>query len=450
MRKESGLSDPSPLDININCLSLPRLNDMRKSHTKSRFGCKQCKARKVKCDEKKPACSRCLATERHCTYLRTVVVSAPSSVTHSSDLTPSGASPVPPTPELSQWHDALSRASVFGNSSPPGGGGGGGGGSGGSGTPQDPAFSTERYSLIHLDLIQYLNTGFLSTQHLLEPQAGPMLEATFKEASRAPYVMDGLLALVAAHKSTIVDDVSLQQRYLHEATKLQTRALSQINLANGEVTDDNALPLFCFSAYLVQQAVFDVFVSPLTATSDLSQMLDRLIQCLHLHCGIGIIAQKSWEMLREVLFPERAMIGPGYKKTHEILEVSESVGGECQRIYQLLHESRLDDKTREVYEDAVKLLQHLLDRVRAEHNQRAAALHEWLVRVPPEYSKLLRERRPEALVVLAHFAVLLNSAKDYWAIGEYSGVFLIRSISSHLGDFWADWLAWPMEAIRNT
>ncbi|KAI5363708.1 putative zn(2)-C6 fungal-type DNA-binding domain-containing protein [Septoria linicola] len=40
----------------------------RKSHVKSRLGCIQCKARRVKCDEKHPTCSNCKRRQESCSY----------------------------------------------------------------------------------------------------------------------------------------------------------------------------------------------------------------------------------------------------------------------------------------------------------------------------------------------------------------------------------------------
>ncbi|KAK6593644.1 C6 finger domain-containing protein [Botrytis cinerea] len=40
----------------------------RRPHTKSRHGCLECKARKVKCNQDKPACARCTRNEQSCHY----------------------------------------------------------------------------------------------------------------------------------------------------------------------------------------------------------------------------------------------------------------------------------------------------------------------------------------------------------------------------------------------
>ncbi|RAK85203.1 hypothetical protein BO79DRAFT_156442 [Aspergillus costaricaensis CBS 115574] len=45
------------------------LNNPRRSHRKSRYGCALCKRRHVKCDEKRPSCTPCLVRGQDCTYL---------------------------------------------------------------------------------------------------------------------------------------------------------------------------------------------------------------------------------------------------------------------------------------------------------------------------------------------------------------------------------------------
>lgn len=40
----------------------------KRSHAKVRTGCATCKARRIKCDEKKPSCSRCSLSDRECVY----------------------------------------------------------------------------------------------------------------------------------------------------------------------------------------------------------------------------------------------------------------------------------------------------------------------------------------------------------------------------------------------
>jgi hypothetical protein len=59
---------------------------------------------------------------------------------------------------------------------------------------------------------------------------------------------------------------------------------------------------------------------------------------------------------------------------------------------------------------------------------------------------LLSRRKPEALIILAHYAVLLHRRRRVWLVGNV-GWILIQEISKFLGTFWKTWLDWPNEVI---
>ncbi|KAI0445682.1 hypothetical protein F4803DRAFT_559984 [Xylaria telfairii] len=63
----------------------------KRPHRKSRAGCKQCKRRKVKCDEAKPTCKACSLRKEQCVYPNAPPPTLPPTATHSS----SGAGPLP-------------------------------------------------------------------------------------------------------------------------------------------------------------------------------------------------------------------------------------------------------------------------------------------------------------------------------------------------------------------
>jgi len=66
--------------------------------------------------------------------------------------------------------------------------------------------------------------------------------------------------------------------------------------------------------------------------------------------------------------------------------------------------------------------------------------------LPEEYVMLLNQRRPEALIILAYYGVVLHSYRKAWAIGD-SGAALIKAISAQLGSYWGHWLLWPMQMV---
>ncbi|KIW63358.1 hypothetical protein PV04_10209 [Phialophora macrospora] len=56
----------------MDTLQLPRAFKPRRPHKKSRNGCKYCRRRRIKCDETKPACLRCVNRNQPCEYFTQV------------------------------------------------------------------------------------------------------------------------------------------------------------------------------------------------------------------------------------------------------------------------------------------------------------------------------------------------------------------------------------------
>lgn len=258
-----------------------------------------------------------------------------------------------------------------------------------------------------------------------------VIQQSTMQAYRASYLMDEMIALAAAHKSVTSD--SMQEFYQSEATRLQTRALAGFNAVRAEVSDENCMELFWFSALLGQHVMFDTFSS----LTDLSTVLDRFVQCLGLHKGIRTISSHSFPKMQEHVHQQLNDLA-----SQDLTRLDFSNGGdECACLLDLCEKSGLGQACRK----DILTLQKMLDTQNSpkfSQTRRVIVTQEWLVRVSVEFVALVEQRRPEALVILAYYGVLLHQARDFWAIRD-SGSFLIRSITNHLGSYWAPWLQWP-------
>lgn len=296
------------------------------------------------------------------------------------------------------------------------------------------------------------------------------MQLAVSEAFSKPYLMDELLALAAAHKSCLSSstspDIHNATFYRTEATRLQTRGLAHFNAAQAELSDDNCVAIFFYSAMLGHHMLFNTF-SPLPdritgSHRDLSTLLDNFVQCLSLHRGIRVIASESWQSLQTHIQARLTAMNGGIPVEPFPLGPQDPAdapegGTECAGLITLLdsraacHPAILGENNHkssyEVYRGAVKALQSRFDVARVQQSE--IPIQDWPVRVPTEYISLLKQRQPEALVILAYYAVLLHHARNYWAVGS-TGEFLIRSITEHLGSYWAEWLAWPNEVLSST
>ncbi|SPN98635.1 uncharacterized protein DNG_01680 [Cephalotrichum gorgonifer] len=383
---------------------------MRRTHRKSRYGCRGCKQRHIKCDESKPSCLNCLAVERYCSYLDN------ASNVHTPP--PSGSSGQLPMPSPATRQASAPPAHTSNESAPP-----------------PPVALGEDYTLTHIELFHHFEHGL---SQVLSPsvEATPLImELTVQKSLSFPYLMDEVLAFAAAHKSTL--DPERKHLYLAEATRLQTRGLSRFNTGQTEISKDNCVAAFLYSAILGQHVLFDTF----SLQSDLAAVLTKFVQCLSLQAGIRTIASNSWETIRTaLLWDSAARVGPLDPVKPD---------DECARLVDLLDESELAEEAKDDCRHAVKALQFMFSRHRLGTFRGGLSVQEWAVRVPRGYVALLNQRRPEALVILVYYAVLLHYDRAHWAIGN-TGAYLVRSITQHMGEYWAKWLEWPNQVITET
>lgn len=76
----------------------------------------------------------------------------------------------------------------------------------------------------------------------------------------------------------------------------------------------------------------------------------------------------------------------------------------------------------------------------------STALHIWPAKVSQDYLDLLKERDPAALVLLAHYCLLLEPLESNWYMSGFRKRLLTR-IYNQLDDEWRQWLQWPLEEI---
>lgn len=97
------------------------------------------------------------------------------------------------------------------------------------------------------------------------------------------------------------------------------------------------------------------------------------------------------------------------------------------------------------------LLQESYAQVTSQNASRAgvdevAATLSWPAKAPETYITMVNRRIPEALVLLAHYCLVLNTVDHYWWIRGMSKS-LLRTIHKALGREWENWIAWPLQDL---
>ncbi|KAH6612399.1 hypothetical protein C7974DRAFT_345921 [Boeremia exigua] len=409
---------------------------LRRSHKKSRHGCNECKRRHIKCDETQPACTKCLNESRVCIYqspFRRVACRSPSTtsdtVTEPSDTAALSATPSDglvsqvPTPSLSTasaFYPTPSGTAEYGSSDAP-------------------------LNMRHIELFSHF--VFETVPSLDETNSIDREHARFlmPVALSEPYVVHQLLALSAMHMGHTHAGES--KRHREEAKTLQTQAVCLFNDSHLEVTMETCAPMLIFSSFLGLHALAEVTAALEAGTSGI---LDRFVTYINLHRGVRAITAQSWQFLKHSSISsilsraERSLNDASSSKHEQAVIVSD-------HLHALLENSDMSSTPASACREAVSqlILVYQTEPVPGElptHGQPSGLIWAWPVLLSGGFADLLLMRRPEALVILCHYAVLLHRRRHMWLVGNV-GQILIKEISTFLGSFWKEWLEWPNEMM---
>ncbi|KAE8146555.1 hypothetical protein BDV25DRAFT_162230 [Aspergillus avenaceus] len=301
--------------------------------------------------------------------------------------------------------------------------------------PEDPPVN-----MLHIRLIHHFMTEIRA---LFSDTVGTsmLLPGVMDACLSSPYVMNEALALSALHMS--ITRPAERDFYRHHAAQLQTHALTMLNSMDLQLNQETCVPLFLFSGVLNMHILCDALT--FRDNDDFEQFLDHLARGFRLCHGIRAITGSSWVMLRESALKPIILDGEAQFESRSKLSHPESA-----KLLESIEKAKLGPSLTATYRKAIEALQAAVH-IHSHENvgDSISKITAWPVLMPPEYIDLLMPRRPEALVVLTHYAVSLHFRRDIWVFGD-GGRFLIESINQYLGPGWAEWLEWPMRVLNET
>ncbi|OJJ94748.1 hypothetical protein ASPACDRAFT_1877366 [Aspergillus aculeatus ATCC 16872] len=377
----------------------------RRKHKKSRFGCLECKRRRIKCDERRPTCSQCTISERTCGFAEL----------HALFFLPASPRKQTPSISVSPAEEASSTSFTSGEA------------------PDEPPVD-----MLHAELLCHLFTETLpsvcdNSSYQMIWSSPEILQYCFK----VPYLANELLALAATHISVIRP--AQREFYRDHATQLQIHALRAFYSA----ADPGITPRFLFSSIL---GLHTLCVTLLFRDTDFSVFLDSFVHYLRLHRGVRTVLGGSWRALRET-----TALGPVLGAAESQLQTDGSLGPACSRLLTLVQKAKLGPSVTATYQHAIEGLQLAMTAAASPGAWAdcTPAVLAWPASVPLEYIDLLARRSPDALAVLAHYGIVLHAHRHRWFLGD-GGRYLIESIRESLGPDWAEWMIFPGQALETT
>ncbi|KAH6889318.1 hypothetical protein B0T10DRAFT_487755 [Thelonectria olida] len=404
---------------------------LRRAHRKSRGGCQECKRRHVKCDEVRPSCTRCSKTRRDCLYKDAAPTSTPppTVIDAQRDKTPTQAEGSEATDETSETPSSITEALkdfMLHVSS-----------------DEDALLvggwplSREHMALLHHAEEHYLPFGSP------DPSFQPIVQEVIETAWTAPYLMDVVLALAALHLSELNPSQAASCR--QQAMQLQTRGLMLFNEAKEDILPETCLPMFMFSSVVGTTVLYDVLRSHRDSFTD---FWDRFVSYLRLHRGVSVITGRSWSILQKSKITAINQNIPRGEQLEALIEQ----GTECNALDDMLDQSDLGAAAVDACREAVHFLRAafaIYHHSATKTGHGASAPISFAARVNPLFIDLAEQRQPEALLVVAYYAVLLHWCRESWIFGD-AGEFLMRGITTYVGTYWQQWLVFPKTFLDNT
>ncbi|KAL2048797.1 hypothetical protein ABVK25_010922 [Lepraria finkii] len=387
----------------------------RLGHKKSRTGCQQCRARRIKCNEVHPICGSCKRYQVPCIYDRR----SPSKAAGSRQPDKTRDSSIRSSPK----YDI--KAS--------------------SATVRDFPESRER-RLLELRLLHhYATRTSMSFSASPEPAAKEIWSVVCpKVALKHDALLYSIYAISALHMTRTEpfdpDIMDAHQKYFELGLQEHNRDIDNLSKDNADAT--------CLTTNLIRVIAFAVLherpLYPYTPPTQWVQMTR----------GASDVHRAAWKWIED----DETSISVRLISRLPILTKPETLYTESSRqdLLHLLRRSQTDTKNefwssdiQETYASTISVIGSVLIAISA-HESRADIFRRLILfpmLIPKPFIDLVMEDRPRALVILAHFFALLAKFNDMWWTGD-TGEREIRGIRTVLSDEWLELMNWSLRDME--
>ncbi|KAL4999483.1 hypothetical protein BDV10DRAFT_55749 [Aspergillus recurvatus] len=378
----------------------------RRPHTKSRAGCQRCKEKHVKCDEARPTCGACarygvpcvpkpLATLRRAEKKRSRPSASPAATAAPASSAPSLVTSFQGRTTLTLWE-----------------------------------FELVHHWILHVAESFQVSPGF----------RGAWCDRGIRVAIQYDFFLHMILMLSALHLALVKSPAFTEA---HRTFILEgcSDATARFREEAENISDSNshavqAFP-FLMSIYALALPQFD------RVEKGGEAILDEMIHIL--------IVIKGNSLVRPTANPwPRARPSPRWMEEKDFLNQTDEDNCDTElrnalgTLQPWIDSSDDDPRVRRLNSDTVQSFRETLQ----VHLKRSLRPLSWPNAVQSEYIDLLRNRNPMALVILAHYAVILGQCSEQWWCLNW-GVQLLSVIAAMLPGKYQDAISYPLQILSS-
>ncbi|KAF4552477.1 Hypothetical protein D9617_10g074590 [Elsinoe fawcettii] len=255
--------------------------------------------------------------------------------------------------------------------------------------------------------------------------------------------MSLILAVTSLRQA--IDEPARHVELYQQSMELLDGGLRELYKATEHINEGNIAPIFLSSSITGIYMLCDTFIVKHDETPDV--FLDRIINTMKVTRGARAIMDNGhWMLLANSEI--RPMLG--FDLQDIVKPENDEEHARFSTLFELVQVSDLPEDEKAACDAAIQqLLRSYGSRSAIPHLRRASRFlrgRAWPVTTSPLYMDMLARRVSEALVIMAHWSVLLHQISDVWAIGDASNL-LMNAVSAALSPEWDSWLVWPREFI---
>lgn len=300
--------------------------------------------------------------------------------------------------------------------------------------------------MYHMELFNQFIFETIPSIYEVEGVDHKSFHAIMPAALSAPYAIYQMLALSALHLSHT--RTAQASRHREEATFLQTEALRMFNDAWAEITTESCVPMLVFSTLLGLHTLGEAVTA---SDTDAGGFLDRFVTYINVHRGVRAVTSQSWPLLLQSNIS--SMLNRTGRALHATsLQSHEQAIFVADRLHNLLNDADMGLESKQACCEAVESLRLVYQSQSSigetPPEKTPGLIWTWPIVLSGVFTHLLMERRPEALIILCHYAVLLHRRRHIWLVSN-AGQMLISEITRFLGTYWLDWLDWPNQMLQD-
>ncbi|KAF4635768.1 hypothetical protein G7Y89_g2316 [Cudoniella acicularis] len=379
----------------------------RRTHTKSRTGCIKCKSSKVKCDEKRPSCSRCLRRQESCQYPNAFLSSYQIPSPSSNPLSPQSLVHGPAVPQIPEhfWNAAFP---YWGSSSSEG---------------EQVTFNDFRDR--DLELLHHYSTStyltLASRVSLDEFWKIVMVKIAFSN----PFLMHGLLALSACHLAHLRTEDS--EHYSNIAIHHHAEAISIFRPLLNNVDSQTAVPAVAFSTVIgclsfAMPGISHLQELPSAGPTFVKNLLDifRLVR------GVKVVLESTFQWVEDS--PMAPLLKLKLNDSEEPLEFNAEVA--VREIEAKIRSEVHSEEQRLDYLDAVTVFRRCFPRGPFDfEDQDRSLISAWPAMVRDTFfADMLEMKIGFPLVILGYYGVLMHFMSSSWWVKD-KGNKLVEAVS---------------------